>query len=470
MTWNKLPYLTDVHAAITIHADLDTNLLALAAQQLDLDTQAVNLVFAGPVAAGPSKPTFRSMVAADLPVEAIVDADFAAGEGFMRKTGAGTYIAHKSNLASAANPGVNDDLAAGYSVGSVWINITLDKVWQCVDSTNGAAVWKWLSHSSTIIVDADADTKVDVEEGADDDTVRIDLGGGAPVADAIVMTAAGGLISKISIIPSVDSAVDLGSSTPKYFRAAYIDKIYLNSTANLDGVTAGRVKITGDPVLLANIIRDSADTARITLAAALPNIAFTGNVTVTGTVNTAVMAYGIYNEVVQQGVGQFVGMLGNAKSTGGNAATALIGVWFAAVHSGAASIDSLQGAHVAIRFDAAGGAAWAYGMLLVPDYVGAGKPTVVYGMHIANFGAAGIAAAIGLHIDDQVGAGTNYLLDIGPGTPYLRLVGGAAPAAGLTNLWLYEGTTPALRNVAFANTDATGHVTPGAVKKVLYLV
>ena len=144
------------HAPITIHADLNTNLLALAAQQLDLDTQVANRVFAGPAAAGPSKPTFRSMVAADLPVEAIVDADFAAGEGFMRKTGAGTYIAHKSNLASAANPGVNNDAAAGYSVGSVWINTTLDVVWQCVDSTNGNAVWKDLSTAVTL--DANADT------------------------------------------------------------------------------------------------------------------------------------------------------------------------------------------------------------------------------------------------------------------------------------------------------------------------
>ncbi len=76
---------------------------------------------------------------------AIMDGDVSAGEGFLRKTGAGAYEAIKSNLASAVNPGATDDAAAGYVVGSVWINTTGDAVFQCVDSTNAAAVWKDLS-------------------------------------------------------------------------------------------------------------------------------------------------------------------------------------------------------------------------------------------------------------------------------------------------------------------------------------
>jgi len=132
------------HAPVTLAADADV-LLSLTGQALGFDTQAANLVLVGPAAGGAADPTFRSLVAADLPAEAIVDSDFAPGEGFMRKTGAGAYIAHKSNLASAADPGVNDDAVAGYSVGSVWINTTLDKVFMCADSTGGAAVWQDLS-------------------------------------------------------------------------------------------------------------------------------------------------------------------------------------------------------------------------------------------------------------------------------------------------------------------------------------
>ena len=76
---------------------------------------------------------------------AILDSDFSAGEGFMRKTGAGAYEAIKSNLAATTSPGVSDDGTAGYAVGSLWIDTTGDDVWQCVDTSTGAAVWKDLS-------------------------------------------------------------------------------------------------------------------------------------------------------------------------------------------------------------------------------------------------------------------------------------------------------------------------------------
>lgn len=48
-----------------------------------------------------------------------------------------------------------------------------------------------------------------------------------------------------SLISDTDSTDDLGSST-KYWANLYTDKIYLNSTASLDGSTAGVVILTGD--------------------------------------------------------------------------------------------------------------------------------------------------------------------------------------------------------------------------------
>lgn len=47
-----------------------------------------------------------------------------------------------------------------------------------------------------------------------------------------------------SLISDTDSTDDLGSSS-KYWANAYIDKIYVNSTAAIDGATAGQLKITG---------------------------------------------------------------------------------------------------------------------------------------------------------------------------------------------------------------------------------
>jgi hypothetical protein len=45
------------------------------------------------------------------------------------------------NLVATADPVVTDDVSAGYTVGSTWINVTSDKAFVCVDETAGAAVW-----------------------------------------------------------------------------------------------------------------------------------------------------------------------------------------------------------------------------------------------------------------------------------------------------------------------------------------
>jgi len=46
------------------------------------------------------------------------------------------------NIAASVAPTTTDDSAAGYTVGSKWVDTTADKVYQCVDSTATAAVWK----------------------------------------------------------------------------------------------------------------------------------------------------------------------------------------------------------------------------------------------------------------------------------------------------------------------------------------
>jgi parallel beta-helix repeat protein len=69
-----------------------------------------------------------------------------------------------------------------------------------------------------------------------------------------------------SIIPATDSAIDLGSSAPKYFANGYFDKIYLNSTSFLSGASAGKVGInTASPTetldVLGNFTVKDADSA-----------------------------------------------------------------------------------------------------------------------------------------------------------------------------------------------------------------
>ena len=48
----------------------------------------------------------------------------------------------QSNYSATTAPTVGDDSGDGYSVGSVWVNVTTDTGYLCVDATLGAAVWK----------------------------------------------------------------------------------------------------------------------------------------------------------------------------------------------------------------------------------------------------------------------------------------------------------------------------------------
>lgn len=50
---------------------------------------------------------------------------------------------------ATADPGVGDDTGDGYAIGSRWINITSDTIFEAADVTTGAAVWKNLSSSAS---------------------------------------------------------------------------------------------------------------------------------------------------------------------------------------------------------------------------------------------------------------------------------------------------------------------------------
>ena len=81
---------------------------------------------------------------------AVMDSDISEAEGFVRKTGAGTYAGLKTNFTAIVDPGVNDDDTQGYSVGSMWINTvpvnTRNRLFICVDNSTGAASWTELCH------------------------------------------------------------------------------------------------------------------------------------------------------------------------------------------------------------------------------------------------------------------------------------------------------------------------------------
>jgi hypothetical protein len=53
----------------------------------------------------------------------------------------------RNNFAATTAPTVNDDIDLRYEVGSWWFDVTNDRAFVCLDSTDGAAVWRLMSHA-----------------------------------------------------------------------------------------------------------------------------------------------------------------------------------------------------------------------------------------------------------------------------------------------------------------------------------
>lgn len=86
----------------------------------------------------------------------------------MSQGGTAAVVSILNNYSANAAPTVNDDSGDGYAVGSLWLDVTNDEAYICLDATVGAAVWEQISgggggglpfaHTLTVSsMDADAD-------------------------------------------------------------------------------------------------------------------------------------------------------------------------------------------------------------------------------------------------------------------------------------------------------------------------
>lgn len=70
--------------------------------------------------------------------------------GYRHVSSSGFGELKKTNFSAIVDPVVTDDSGDGYSVGSIWINTTLDKAFLCTDASAGASVWADLTASTPV--------------------------------------------------------------------------------------------------------------------------------------------------------------------------------------------------------------------------------------------------------------------------------------------------------------------------------
>ena len=222
------------HAAATLDANADA-LLSLSGQQVGLDTQAANTVLAGPAAAPDAVPTFRAMVAADLPAIAHADTTLrdaanshpasaireAVTIGRVMQSNAGTGDLEAATLVKSGAGVLTLEAAAAYTAtvlatGDVALGAgTLTAA--TANDVTGA------THTHAITTTSDAET-----------TVSTILAGDANGALRLARLGVG------AAAPGIDGTADIGGliSTPR------IANTVLEISRNVDGVSGVNMQNT----------------------------------------------------------------------------------------------------------------------------------------------------------------------------------------------------------------------------------
>jgi hypothetical protein len=132
--------------------------------------------------------------------------------------------------ATAAPVAATDDITLGYTVGSLWIDVTADKAYVCLDNTNGAAVWTETTQTGSAGANAALSNLANVaintalldDAAAADDIGSASLpwkdiwlaGSGANAATInFRITGTPTTVSKVITIPDLTGTVLLDSST-----------------------------------------------------------------------------------------------------------------------------------------------------------------------------------------------------------------------------------------------------------------
>lgn len=136
----------------------------------------------------------------------------------------------EENYGATSDPGMGDDTADGYVLGSVWRNITAKKTWYCEDNAAGGARWVTIEHLSVKQFGAKGD-------GVTDDT--------AAITAAIAAMPWGGCLYFPSGYYKISSTININK--PGSYVGSGVSSCFIVQNANTGtfNVTASYVDIIG---------------------------------------------------------------------------------------------------------------------------------------------------------------------------------------------------------------------------------
>ena len=145
-----------------------------------------------------------------------------------------------NKLDATANPTIANDSSQNYAVGSVWINVSTDKIFICVDSTSNAAQWRQIVANDGLKIVPETPNTIDI--GAVGVEYKdLHLAGNALVGGTIGVTG-------LSTLASVDinggniDGTTIGSTTAA-------DGNFTNTSASGNSTISGTLEVTGTSTL-----------------------------------------------------------------------------------------------------------------------------------------------------------------------------------------------------------------------------
>jgi hypothetical protein len=218
------------HAPITLSAALDNGLLGLSGQQLTLDSQNAKAFLGGPTSGGAAAPSFRSLVAGDLPAHTHKASDQGGDYPWAYITGFGTDL---EDVVLVENAGASTLVARADHVHALSQAIT--PVW------TGLHTFRRQGEQLRLGYDVSNYAGLEVSAGG-----------------ALTLTPTGNLlrfgITNGAVSPTIGYTVDLGVLTTKY-RALHAAELWVETLVAQDTLATigGRILVGPTTILAADV-------------------------------------------------------------------------------------------------------------------------------------------------------------------------------------------------------------------------